>query len=151
MKPFFFDVYDLNYLFTIGAIHLEKKVWLLQQFKLLLCFRHNQPCQGIKMKAWDKTNLSWNIAIDDNHNQNDNIIIRWDYEGENVMYFQARIKGSIMWISFDYKRTCCIRKSHWLCMSTMNKLWRGNECSKPRITKVQMLNIYHVHLKEYML
>jgi hypothetical protein len=30
-----------------------------------------------------------NIILDDNQNQNDNIIITWDYEGEHVMYFSS--------------------------------------------------------------
>lgn len=96
------------------------------------------------MKTWKETGLNWTsylmrITIEMTTSSLHGIM------SEHMSCIsQATKRENIMWIMFNYQRTCCTRRSHWPYMSTMKKLWRGNECSKLGIT-----NFYRVHLKEY--
>jgi hypothetical protein len=43
----------------------------------------------------------------------DHIIMTWDYENINVIYFLGQEKENMMWIFLNYWRIYCTRTYHW--------------------------------------
>jgi len=88
VENFFFELFNSNCLLTINVIHLEIFIFIFYNnlgypcvLATTISSNQNEDMKGNCVEL--------NIILDDNHNQNDNIIITWDYERAHVMYFSS--------------------------------------------------------------